>query len=192
MSALATLEDLAARTSIAIDDVDRATAVLDDASAAVRVYTGRPFEPSATTTERCRVRNGVARPTGSPITAVSAVADVNGNAVTFTWEMGDRVEVSMSVPDTFSFEPRRTPLRTVDITYTHGAAVPDVVVAVVCQMAARALGAPPESSGIQTETLGPYSLTVGAAAASGGVGMLQGERDLLAAFRRGASMAVLS
>lgn len=183
MTSLATIDDLTARVTIDID-ADRADALLADASAAVRLYCGRSFAEE-TATERCRVRNGIARPKGSPIVSIDSVLDENGNAVPYRHVFGDRIEIGWQYYDTFEYNPIRSGLAVVDVTYTYGdTTVPDIIVAVVCQMAARAFGSPAEESGIQSETLGPYTMTIGSAAASGGVGMLQAERDILAMFRR--------
>ena len=91
MTSLATIDDLTARVTIDID-ADRADALLADASAAVRLYCGRSFAEE-TATERCRVRNGIARPKGSPIVSIDSVLDENGNAVPYRHVCGDRIEI---------------------------------------------------------------------------------------------------
>lgn len=62
-------------------------------------------------------------------------------------------------------------------------AVPAEVVAVVCQMAARVYGSPADQSGVQQESLGGYSYTVGSAAASGAAGLLAAEKAVLDRYR---------
>jgi hypothetical protein len=186
VTALASLSDLSARTSITIADGDvRALALLDDASAAVRAYTGQDFT-QATTTARLRMRGGVVRLPQRPVTDVTAVQDVNGNDVAYTWDSGDAVYISgggVVVP--FDVEPFRTTQATfLDVTYEHGyATVPDDIVAVVCQIAGRAYGRAVEDSGMTQESITNYSYSVGAAAAAGGLGMLNDEKAVLDRYR---------
>lgn len=59
------------------------------------------------------------------------------------------------------------------------AGTPEVVVAIVCAAAIRALSVDPASAGISQETVGPFTRTIGAAAAGGGAGLLKSEKDLL-------------
>lgn len=182
---LATATDLESRlkSPIATSDRTRAITALADASAAVRRFCGQDFT-QATTTERLRVRRGRVRLPQWPITAVSAVADTNGNSVLFTWTAEDIVTLSQNL-DTFSFEPWENGFQWVDVTYTHGyATLPDDLVAIVCQIAARVVGAPPEQSAKRSEELGDYSYTIGAAAAAGPVGLLPSEREALRSFCR--------
>jgi hypothetical protein len=72
----------------------------------------------------------------------------------------------------------------VDVTYTAGYDdVPADVVAVVVQIALRAFGVNAEQTGLQSESIAGYSYSVGSAAASGGLGMLQAEREVLDRYR---------
>lgn len=191
MAALATTDDLADRLgrSFSADEAAQAALLLDDASAAVRGHTGQQFTED-TTTERLRVRNGRVRLAQLPVTDVDGVTDIDGNDVAFTWDGGERLDVSSSVPDNWAWEPRKSGLAYVDVTYTHGyATIPDVIVAVVCQMAGRALGRPADETGVTQESIAGYSYTVGAAAAAGAVGMLADERAVLDRYRRIGGMA---
>lgn len=184
-TALATLDDLNRRlkTVVASSDVVRADSILTDVSASVRRFCGQDFT-QATTTDRLAVRRGRVRLPQWPVTAVSAVADINANPVLFSWVDGDIVTLSQNL-DSFTFEPWSNGFTHVDVTYTHGYAIlPDDIVGIVCQIAARVLGSPPEQSGKQSEEIGDYSYSLGAAAAAGPVGLLPAEREALTAFRR--------
>lgn len=173
MADLATVADLEARLGRSLDaaEVIRAEALLAGASARVRSYTGQQFEQT-TTTARLRVRNGRVRLPQRPVTAVTAVADVDANAINFTWHAGDSLT---------GFG--RTGW--VDVTYTHGyVAIPDDVIEVVCQMALRAFGVAADAGGYASESIDDYSYSVGTVAASGAVGMLDQDRAALAPYRR--------
>lgn len=194
MADLATHADLSARLgrSLSADEQARATVLLGDASAAVRAYTGQEFDQSVTT-DRLRVRSGHVRLPQRPITAVASVDDVNGNEVSFTWDQGDRVEITTSVLNDWEIVPRTSPLTYVDVTYTHGySSVPADIVAVVCQVAGRAFGRNPEQSGVTQVAVGDASQTFGSVSASGGVGMLPDERAVLDRYRRVGGSAQLA
>lgn len=194
---LATLDDLNLRlkTPVAVaEDLEdaehdelRARALLDDASAAVRGYTGQEFTAGTRTDELIRPRNGFVRLPQRPVTAVEAVTDKDGNPLLFEWIEGDdRVTVSSNVLDTFAWEPWRTGVVKVLVTYDFGYAegeIPQDIIAVVCQMAARAYGTSPSATGLQSESIDGYSYSVGAAAAAGAIGMLAGETAVLDRYR---------
>jgi hypothetical protein len=185
MADLATITDLENRLGRTLTgtELTRASALLADASAAFRLYSGQQIT-QATTTNRLRIRRGTIRLPQRPITDVAGVVDSNANPLLHQWDGVDTITVACNVLDAFAWEPWRTQLTLADVTYTHGyAIVPDDVVAVVCQMTARALGTNPEASGIQQETLGSYSYQVGGAAAAGAVGMLAAERLVADAYR---------
>lgn len=185
MTALATIEQLQARIGKTLSgaDIARATALLDDASAAFRRAAGGQQITQATTTDRVRVVRGKVRLPQAPVTDVTAVTDENGNALLYRWHGGDTIDVSSNVIDDFAWVPWSNPIPVAVVTYTHGyATVPDDVVAVVCQMAARAFGSNPETAGIQQESIGGYSYSIGAAAAAGAVGMLPAERLIAEAY----------
>jgi hypothetical protein len=58
------------------------------------------------------------------------------------------------------------------------------VVAVVCNVAARTLGTPPENSGANTESITNYSITLGPVGAAGAVGLFRDEQAILDRYRR--------
>lgn len=183
MTALATLPDLQKVMSrdLSPDDSTRALRLLEIASERVRTYTGRTF--SATTeTKRLRVRGSKVRLPQAPVTAVSAVVDMNGNDLSFEWYAGQVVTITSGSIDWFEREPYRRGIQWADVTYSHGySAIPDDVIGIVCDAVAVALDSPPEMIGVQSETLGDYSVTTSPQAA-GGVRLTQGMRDALANY----------
>lgn len=167
MTALATLAQLTERLGTAPTSSTRAEALLLDASATVRAFTGQTIS-RATSTVRLVPTLGRLRLPQHPVISVDAATDDTGAVLDLTWPTTawDLAVVQAGVPAT--------------ITYTHGwATVPDIVVAVVCQIAGRALGMPSPATGVQSESLGAYSYSVGTAAASGPLGMLPGEQAAL-------------
>lgn len=186
MASLATTDDLAERLGITLDD-DRAQAVLDDVSAVVRAYTGQTFDLIEDHTVRLRARNGSVRLPQSPVIEVTAVANVDGDSIEFTWDAGSSVEIAgLGSPlNAFEVEPFRNRAPWVDVTYSHGYnTIPADVKAVVCQMAGRAYGRTADTAGVTQESIAGYSYSVGAAAAAGPMGMLPDERRILDAYRR--------
>lgn len=184
LNPLTTYQEVEARLgrTLTPDEQTRVDTLIIDASAAVRLVTGQDFD-EATTTKRLKVKRRKVRLPQRPVTAVSAVIDINANPVLFTWLGDDSVQVGRNVPDDFGWNPWRTDVSVVDVTYTHGyAATPDVVVAVVCGIVLRAFGTNPTATGVQQESIGGYSYSIGAAAAAGGVGMLPAEREALRPF----------
>lgn len=194
MAALATVDDLEVRLGRTLSDTeaDQAEALLDDASAAVRAYIGQSVNTAEQTT-RLRVRNGAVRLPRTPVTDVESVTDVDGNDIDFTWDAGQVVTLGRSFTDGWSIEPTRSAYTWVDVTYTAGwTSVPADLVAVVCQIAGRALGRPADSTGMTSESIAGYSYSVGAAAAAGPLGLLSDERAVLDRYRRPGSSAFLA
>lgn len=201
MAGLASIGDMEARLGRELEtdqQVARVEALLADASAAVRSYTGQQFT-RATTTDRLTppVRGPVVLPQ-RPVNDVTAVASVLGVAQQFLWDglnlyvgtylAGVIINLAEAYYDGGRYygSNRRQPI---DVTYDHGySVIPGDVVAVVCQMAGRAFGRPLEDSGVQQESIGGYAYTTGVAAAAGGVGMLRDERAVLDAYRRQAGV----
>jgi hypothetical protein len=179
---LATVLDLELRVGRELDDDERARAevLLDDASAAVRGYTGQQFTRSDSLV-RLTPKDGRVRLSQRPVVVVASVNDVDGNALPFTL-VGDRVTLSSTIT---SWERNGVYVGPVDVTYTHGyEEIPGDVVAVVCQIAGRAFGTKSEDAGFTGETVQGYSYTVGGAAAAGPLGMLEDEKRVLDRYRR--------
>lgn len=197
MNPLATIVDLQGRLGRTLtgDELTRADLLLVDASATVRNYTRQQIT-QATSTDLCRAYGGVmsvpqppisentfadvgglwfpvvVRLPQRPVTAVTGVVDMDGNAVDFHWD-GSQLVGTTTAP--------------VQVTYTHGWAagdpVYDTVVAVVCSVTARALGRSPEDGAVQQETITGYSYTVGAVGAAGALGLLPEEKERLSEIR---------
>ena len=166
--ALATLSDLEDR-GVDVSDPTRIDALLADASAAVIAATGCDFERA----ERTKVvwpTRGYFTLRGVNVASVSAI-DEESNTLdleqveTYRWFAGT--------------------CRKATVTYTEGwATVPDAVTAVVCSMVARAVSVDPSQYGHSQDTAGPFSFTVGTAAASGAVAMLPDEARMLARYTK--------
>lgn len=194
---LATLEDVEARLGSRIDDEQRAriaAALLRDASAAVRLYTGQTFTQVVDDVVMVRVRNGVGRLPQRPVTAVTAATarafDGSQIPTWFQWDGVQAVRAYPQVPNVFAFEPFTVDLAWITVTYTHGypdGELPPALVGIVAQIVGRALGTDLLQSGVQSETIAGYSYTLGAAAAAGGFGLLPNEKSALDYFRRQAS-----
>lgn len=184
MAPFAEVADVEARIGQPITDENeliRVGALLDDATAAVKAYTGRLFG-EGTVTGRYRPRNGVVR-LRYHVTDVVAVLDLSGNAMSFQWDGINRVAVSML--DQFDVEPAAWGDTAVDITYSYDQGpVPDLIRAVTAQMAARAYGVKAMDSGKTQESIAGYSYSVGPVAASGAIGLLEPEKEMLIKFRR--------
>lgn len=185
MVALATVADCEDRLGSSITDADQRTrlaSLLDDASAAIRTYTGRSWDTG--TVERVMRPSGsyVRLPRGGTYTITAVVDAVSGVDVPYQFDGLDRIYLW---PPLFrdGFERDFTGIpATVRVSYTATSVVPPAIVAVCCQMAIRAYGLDPKDSGHQQESIVGYSYSVGVAAASGGIGMLPDERRVLDAF----------
>jgi hypothetical protein len=165
----------------------RAQTLLADASAAVRAAAGGQEISQATSDAYLFPHRERIYLPQVPVTAVNTVENVIGSAITFTWYAGPVIYVGWDVYlNQFDVEPFYFPARVpLVVNYTHGyAVVPDEIVAVVCGIAARALGQPPDTSGVIQESLGGYAYTLGSAAAAGGLGMLDSERLIARRYAR--------
>lgn len=186
LAPLATIYDVESRLGRNLSDTEsaRVGALLRDASVSVRNYMRQDIT-EATTTERLRVRNGRVLLPQRPVTAVTAAANVAGGPAAYQWDGFDRIYTASNVPDPFGWEPFRNGITAVNVTYTHGyAVIPDDIVGVVCSIVIRALGREPVDAGLVSETIQGYSYQLGSAAAAGGFGMLQAERDILDTYQR--------
>lgn len=188
MSDLATVDDLEARVkfgTLTADDLTIAVALLADASAKVRAEAGgQQFTATTWTDVWCKVRRGMIRLPQRPVTAVTTVKDENNNPLTFQWLGDDRVRLSASSLNAWEIEPYRNPLGEVKVTYTAGGTVPDVVVAVTCNVVLRALGRDPRDGGLTQESVEGYAYQTGSIGAAGPVGLLPEEKLTLARYRR--------
>ena len=179
---LITVDDVEARIGRDLTDAERSrvAALIRDASAAIRLYTGREFAAGSHTVRRMPHHGVVTLRAG--VASVTSVENLDGAPVGYTWDGLNTIRVGSTV-DTFSWNlPVIT--QAVDVTYTTVGDVPAAVAAVAAQMVARAFGQPADQSGVQQEAIAGYSYTVGTAAASGPVGLLPDERAILGRYRR--------
>lgn len=183
MDPLATSDDLVDRLGRDLSDLEtpRAAALLADASARFR-FEARQQISESSSTARLRVDHGRIDLPQYPVTAVTAVRNDANTNIDVQWSTPSSWIYVGSV-DRFDLDYRTCEY--LNVTYTHGFdPVPDIVIAVICQMAGRALGVTLESTAITGEGLGAYNYTVGGAAAAGGFGMLPIEIELARSFRK--------
>lgn len=181
---LATVDDLEDRLqrTLAESEQIRADTLLRDASATVRAYARQDFTAVEDDEIRLRVKNGKVRLPQRPVTAVSSVATTAGDDLVFAWYSGDAISVNAQGLDAWAWEPFTTSPQFVDVTYSHGyGEIPEVVVKIVCRIAATALDSPMEDAGTTSESIAGYSYSRGAIAASGG--LFEEEKRELDAYR---------
>lgn len=185
MASLANIDDLESRLGRCLTDAEglRAIALLDDVSAVIRRHARQQLSAGTTTVNLTASRGRVALPE-RPVTAVASVETLDGDPIDFTWYTGDPfLTIGSSGVNAFDREPLRCGSQRFTVVYSHGYnPIPGDLVAVCCQVVGRALGTGPESAGIQSETLGAYSYSVGTAAASGPAGLLSAELAIVAGY----------
>lgn len=181
---LATVEDLAVRLGreLTDDEETQMEALLADVSAAIRAYTGQEITAGTSSDVRLKTRGDQVRLPQRPVTAVGSVDSMAAETLGFTWYAGDTI--TLDAIDTVGW---------VDVTYDHGYdEVPPDLIAVACNIAMRAFGTPTEQTGMQSESIGTYSYTIGGAAAAGALGVLADERAVLDNYRRAIGTARLA
>lgn len=132
---------------------DRVGDILAKASALFRRTARQDFTPG-TSTVRLKVNGGRVRLEQTPATAVSAVVDDTGDAITYQL-VGQWLTVTRNGCPLASHE-------FVTVTYAHGGDVPDVVRITIAEIAAKVLRIDPQAAaGVATgtETVGPFSRT---------------------------------
>lgn len=184
---LASLQDANDRLGRTLSDVEvaRLSYLLTDASARVRSYTRQQITQSETT-DRIRItaRDGHVRLPQYPVVSITSAISVETQvAIPYYWDglqlWGWGRFPSSNIESPLYNRSRRHGI-VVDVTYVHGyETVPREIEAVVWQMAARALGSPPDQSGVTQESIAGYSYSIGSAAASGALGMLPAEQQVL-------------
>lgn len=200
---LAAVADVEARLpgGVTIDPV-RVSALLADASAAVRSYTKQDFSVLQST-------DGV-RPIGSrlrlpqqPVVSVESVGVVLPGSPPSSLVMvpgwywdGVSNEVWLAEPGEIINLPEelagfllwRTPMY--QVLYTHGySPVPGVVVGVVCAMVIRVCTAP-GGGGVVSESVGEYSYRLSDVAVQGPMMLSESEKEALNSYRAGRSSTV--
>lgn len=189
--ALASLEQLQDRMDLPITNPTRANQMLEDASATVRAYTTQTFTREVTT-ERLRVRAGWVRLPQRPANDVTAVASPTGAVLGYSWPGMDRLYVPPGAvySGAFALGGYYAGEGWVDVTYDHGYdVIPDDIEAVVCNVAARALGGDPSRAGVTTQSITNFSESFGPVGASGPVGLFDDEKAILDRYRRDVGVA---
>lgn len=183
---LATPDDLEDRLGRAFtaEEALRAPSLLADVAATIRAVSGQWFTLGSSTA-RVRPRCGTVRLPQNPVNDVTAVETVDGDAVSYEWDgLGPIVEVWSSYEIGNRSWPRRREAP-VDVTYEHGYnPIPEVIVALACQIALRCLGLRAGDGATDSETIGTYSYRLRDSAAAGTVGLLPAEYAAALAFRQ--------
>jgi hypothetical protein len=200
MTALAAKEDLADRLGreLTTAEANRADALLADASALVRAFTGQEFSGPTEESVVLRGQGAAIRLPQRPVTAVTSVVAIGGNGlpdvalVDWIFDGIDTIRVGegsfvINMPAVW-WDDDGYP-GTFRVDYTHGyTTVPADVVAVVCGMVLRTLTAPTMAGGVRSETIGPYSYQLDAAGTGLSVMLTQADRDALKRYRQTAGM----
>jgi len=169
MADLATVADLEARLgrSLTAEEAARAAALLKDASAKVREFTGQTLSAVAGDVIILRPVGSLLRLPQRPVTAVTSVEAVAPDGVAtaamtgWSWDGRDKVDLTYATYSTDFTTPAwrdRMQPDTYQATYDHGYAVmPDIIVATVCAMVLRTLLSPSMTPGMVAERIGAYN-----------------------------------
>ena len=189
--AFATETELESYTGTSVA-TDRATILLDTATAAIQAYTNQTLSQATTTAILPGTFAEKLVLPERPVTAISLVkiGDTTITADTdYVWDgahtlyRGTKVDGVLSVngPDYLinGWGDWGGPGAQVSVTYTHGfATIPGVVKGVCLALAARTLGSP---DGVNSESVGSYSVSY--SRTGGAVSLLDEERALLDRYR---------
>lgn len=199
MSALASQADLEARLgrSLTAEEEARVDALLADASALVRAYTGQGFAVTENDEVVLPAIGGQITLPGRPVLEVTRIEAIGGSAalpdfVVADWLFDgiDKVRVGdgaciINLPEAWWDEDGYP--GTFRVTYSHGyAVVPPDVLSVVCGMVTRVFANP---SNLRSETVGSYSVTysIPATGEALGINLSRYERQTLDRYRRKAN-----
>lgn len=200
MAALATAADLVARLGrdLTSEESVRVEALLADASARIRAYTGQDFELVEDDQVVLRAQGGMIRLPQRPVTAVSAIVAIGFNGAPdvaladWWWDGLDQVRIGagdyiINLPERWWDDEDGYP-GTFRITYSHGQTPPADVVAVACAMALRTLTSPALAGGLTSETVGPYSYRSETPGLGLAVTMTEEDRHTLKRYRKTTGM----
>lgn len=197
MAALATPDDLKARLGRDLTEAEaaRAQALLDDASAMIRAFTGQTFDLVEDDVIVLRIQSGVVRLPQRPVTAVSSVVAVGGGlglpdvtVIDWIFDGVDQIRIGegtfiINLPAIW-WDDDGYP-GTYRVTYSHGyAQVPADVVSIACGMVLRTLTAPTTAGGVTSETIGSYSYRLDNPDVGLMVSMTKDDRTALSRYRR--------
>lgn len=207
MAALADLTALEARLGRPLtgDEAARADALLEDASALVRSFTGQTFTRTNNETIVVRAQQGEIRLPQRPVIDVTEVVAIGAGGapdlpvVGWLWDGLDIVRTCtdspiINLPELWHEEDTDSYPGTYRVTYSHGVTqVPPDVVAVVARMVLRTLTAPTVAGGVVGETIGPYSYRTDGSGVGTAVVMTDEDRQMLAlaGYRRKAGMSMV-
>lgn len=190
----ATVSDVMARNpSVTPTMSTQVDALLQDAAVVIRNYTGQPFIQQQATEKLRPIGDKVKLP-HKPVISVEEVQviDFLGNAIKVQvpyfdgkdeiWlEYGQTViNLARDLRELFR---HNTPV--VEVTYTFGYPedqLPEVLVPVSCSIVNRALNTP-GGGNVQSETTGPFSVTLSANALGGSLYLTAAEKCLLDPYR---------
>lgn len=167
------------------DESARLYVLLEDASAAIRLYTGQDFTRQ-TRTEIIKPYNGRMRLSQRPVVSITSVQDKDAEDINYSWDGQNTIYTnSRYAINAWELVPYRHDFTDfLTVTYVCGyEVIPPAIVAVCCQMALRAYGKKPETTGYQSEVIMGYNYTLGQAAAAGGIGVLPQELGLLKKYQ---------
>ena len=187
METLASLQDAFDRlgTSLDTDAAARLYVLLEDASAAIRLYTGQDFTRQSRV-DLVKPDCGRIRLSQRPVISITSLTDKDARDVSYSWDGKSMLYVNgINALNIWELVPYRNPSTDwLTVTYECGyEVIPAPVVAVCCQMALRAHGKSPTTTGYQSEVIMGYNYTLGQAAAAGGVGVLPQEKELLSKYQ---------
>lgn len=189
MTDLATQADVEARlgrTLAAGAETSKVEALLADASAAIRSYTGQTL--TAVSGDVLTVDAPLSGELTLPERPVTAVTSITLDGVTLTgWSWNAATLVTLpggwSTQSSVAYPGRGV----LQITYSHGyGSVPPDVTAVCCSMVLRAMEAP---TGLRSQSIGEWSETYADDGSPGVVGFTADERERLNRYRRQAVIA---
>ena len=195
MADLATTEDLEARLGreLTPDEAARAPALLADASALMRAFTGQDFAPVAGDVIILRPVGSMLRLPQRPVTAVTSVAAVGPDGSTigalsgWTWDGRDKIDLTWAERAGSWPVNWREPLPdTYQVNYDHGETpIPPIVVATVCAMVLRTLLSPSMTAGMVAERIGAYNYQLQQGAGAAGASVVMTDADEKAVRRYG-------
>lgn len=197
MADLATVEDLEARLgrTLTVDEAARAPALLADASARVREFTGQTLSAVAGDVIILRPVGSLLRLPQRPVTAVTSVEAVapDGTSTTamsgWSWDGRDKVDLTYATWSadfsTPAWRDRAAP-DTYKVVYDHGYnPVPHIVMSTVCGMVLRTLLSPSMTPGMVAERIGSYNYQLQQGAGATGATVVMTEEDEKALRRYG-------